>query len=257
MTPTYYLSIIIIGANLAITIILLFGLSRALRATGRPPTDVLGVVLTLGCVLFGWLAVALYLGWLGIFRSVANQPFPYIALAIGVPIVIGALLIRGSKRVREIVDAVPQSWLVGFQFYRVAGVTFLVLYAAGLLPGIFALPAGYGDAFVGLTAPLVAIGYARYHSKFDRFVALWNWCGIADLVVAVATGFLSSPSRFQILSLDAPNNLISSFPLVMVPIYAVPLSIVLHMASLTKLRQSNVHLRESLGHSDLTDPSTV
>jgi len=111
----------IIGADVAITIILLFGVWRALLTADRPPTDVLRVVLTLGCVLFGWLAVALFLGWLGIFRLPANQPFPYIALAIGVPIVIGALLIRGSRRVREIVDAVPQSWLVGFQFYRVVG----------------------------------------------------------------------------------------------------------------------------------------
>ena len=244
MNPYYYLAIGIIGANVAITTVLLFGVRHALLAAGRPPTDVLGVVLTLGCLLFGWLAVALFLGWLGIFRSADNQPFPYIALAIGVPIVIGALLIRGARRVREIVDAVPQSWLVGLQFYRVVGVIFLVLYAVGLLPGIFALPAGYGDAFVGLTALLVAIGYARYHSKYDQFVALWNWFGIADLVVAVATGFFSAPSRFQIFSLDAPNFLIGSFPLVMIPIYAVPLSIVLHLASLTKLRQgkkSRIH----------------
>jgi hypothetical protein len=125
--------------------------------------------LTLGFILFGWLAVALFLGWSGIFRSAVNQPFPYIALAIGIPIVIGALLIRGSRRVGEIVDAVPQSWLVGLQFYRVLGVIFLALYAGGLLPGAFALPAGYGDVFVGLTALPVAIGYARYGSKCVAF----------------------------------------------------------------------------------------
>ncbi len=64
---------------------------------------------------------------------------------------------------------------------------------------------------------------------------LWNWFGLSDLAVALTTGFLSAPSRFQILSLDAPNFLIGSFPLVMIPIYAVPLSIVLHLASLSKI----------------------
>jgi hypothetical protein len=54
-------------------------------------------------------------------------------------------------------------------------------------------------------------------------------------VVALATGFLSAPSRFQMFSLDAPDFLIGSFPLVMIPIFAVPLSIVLHLASLTKM----------------------
>jgi hypothetical protein len=257
MNSDYFLAIEIIGTEVAITTILLFGAWRALRAAGRPPTDVWSVVLTLGALLFGWLGAALYLGWLGIFRSAVDQPFPYIALAIGVPILIGALLIFGSRRVWGIVDAVPQSWLVGFQFYRVVGVTFLILYAGGRLPGIFALPAGYGDTFVGLTALLVAAGYARYSSKCDPFVALWNWLGLADLVVAIATGFLSAPSRFQIFSLQAPNFLIGSFPLVMIPIYAVPLSIVLHLASLTKLRQGNAHRRERFGHSELTDPGTV
>jgi hypothetical protein len=63
--------------------------------------------------------------------------------------------------------------------------------------------------------------------------------GISDLVIAVATGFLSAPSPFQIFSLDAPNVLVGSFPLVMIPIFAVPLSIVLHLASLSKIRAAH------------------
>ncbi|MBV8377740.1 MAG: hypothetical protein JO279_12135 [Verrucomicrobia bacterium] len=252
-----YLAVSIIGADVAISTVLLFGVWRALRATGRPPSNLLRVVLTLGSVLFAWLAVGLFLGWLDIFRSAVAQPFPYIAAAIGVPMVLGALLIRGSRLVREIVGAVPQSWLVGFQVYRVVGVTFLVLYATGQLPGIFALPAGCGDIFVGLTALLVAVGYARWRSRWDRLVVLWNWLGIADLVVAVATGFLSSPSRFQVFALDTPNLLIGSFPLVMIPIYAVPLSIVLHLASLTKLRRDHAPPAKRFGHRALTDAGVI
>ena len=37
----------------------------------------------------------------------------------------------------------------------------------------------------------------------------------------------------------APNVLIGSFPLVMIPIFAVPLSIVLHLASLSKIRAAH------------------
>jgi hypothetical protein len=50
-------------------------------------------------------------------------------------------------------------------------------------------------------------------------------------------GFLSSPSPPQILSFDAPIQLIGAFPLVMVPIFAVPLAVLLHIASLVKLRR--------------------
>jgi hypothetical protein len=233
----WFLSVVIVGADILIALVLLFGVDRALLGLGRTKVDRVRIVSIVGIVLFGWLFLALFLGWQGIFRSALDQPVPLIALAIGLPILVGALLLRGSNQVREIIAAVPQSQLVAFQFYRVLGVTFLVLYAAGHLPGIFALPAGCGDVMVGLTALWVGARAARTES--DQLVILWNWLGISDLVIAVATGFLSAPNRFQVFSLDAPDFLIGSFPLVMIPIFAVPLSIVLHLASLGKIRAAH------------------
>jgi hypothetical protein len=227
----WFLSIVIVGADIIIALLLLLGIRRALLALGKTKADNVRIVSMLGFVLFGWLALTLFLAGQGIFRSAVNQPVPYIALAIGIPILVGALFVRGSKQVREIIASVPQSQLVAFQFYRVLGATFLVLHAGGQLPAIFALPAGYGDLLVGLAALLIG----TRHAGNDQLVTLWNWFGISDLVVALATGFLSAPSRFQMFSLDAPNFLIGSFPLVMVPIFAVPLSIVLHLACLTKM----------------------
>jgi hypothetical protein len=43
----------------------------------------------------------------------------------------------------------------------------------------------------------------------------------------------------QLLALDRPNELIGSFPLVMIPVFLVPLSVLLHLASLKKLRQTS------------------
>ncbi len=227
----WFLSVVIVGADIIIALLLLLGLRRALLTLGKTKADNIRIVSMLGFVLFGWLALALFLAGQGTFRSAVNQPVPYIALAIGIPILVGALFVRGSKQVREIIASVPQSQLVAFQFYRVIGATFLVLHAGGQLPAIFALPAGYGDLLVGLAALLIGTRYAGN----DQLVTLWNWFGISDLVVALATGFLSAPSRFQMFSLDAPDFLIGSFPLVMIPIFAVPLSIVLHLVSLTKM----------------------
>jgi hypothetical protein len=45
--------------------------------------------------------------------------------------------------------------------------------------------------------------------------------------------------------------------LVMIPIYAVPLSVILHLASLSKLRQSQFRPEERLGHSDFRNPDPV
>jgi hypothetical protein len=66
----------------------------------------------------------------------------------------------------------------------------------------------------------------------DVLVRGWNVLGLLDLAVAITTGFLTSPSAFQAFSFDAPNELISAFPLVMVPVFAVPLAAILHVASL-------------------------
>ena len=49
----------------------------------------------------------------------------------------------------------------------------------------------------------------------------------------ITTGFITSPST--LFSYDPPNDLIAIFPLVLIPIYLVPLSLLLHLASLAKL----------------------
>jgi hypothetical protein len=63
--------------------------------------------------------------------------------------------------------------------------------------------------------------------------------GILDLTVAVTTGFITSPSA--LFNYEPPNELISAFPLVLIPVYLVPLSILLHLASLKKLRRETAH----------------
>jgi fatty acid desaturase len=132
---------------------------------------------------------------------------------------------------------VPQSWIVGVQFYRSLGVVFLMLYAAGKFPGLFALPAGLGDVAVGLSAPFVAFAYARNRREGAGAVRAWNMFGILDLVVAVTMGFLTSPSAITPLEVHPTSELITMMPMVMIPVYMVPLSIVLHIASLVKLHR--------------------
>jgi len=111
-----------------------------------------------------------------------------------------------------------------------------VLYTAGRLPGAFALPAGVGDVIVRLAAPRVGIAYARNPTNAAAFLRAWNVLGIIDLNGAVATGLLTSPSPIQMFALNAPNELISALRLVMVPVFLVPLSILLPVASLKKWR---------------------
>lgn len=236
---SWSLSAFLVVANIVITLVLLFGVRLALVKQGKTKAEVLPIVSALGIVLFAWFAVALFFACQRVFSAAANTEVPLIGFAIGIPIIVGAVLMATLPSVREIIAAIPQSWLVTLQFYRVLGAVFIILYMAGQLPGVFALPAGYGDVLVGLTALFVGAAEARHLAGRTKLVVLWNLLGLADLTIAVTTGFLSTPTRFQIFALDAPNILIGSFPLVLIPVYAVPLSVLLHIASLSKVAKAH------------------
>lgn len=230
-----YLWVYIVYASLTIPFVVVAGVSHALRVAGSPEAVRLSLVRATAAVLFGWLAVAAVLGFMGVFRAGLDRPIPFIAFGIAIPIMVGAALVRTSVSTGAILAAVPQHLLVGVQCYRGLGGIFLVLHGLGLLPGEFALPAGFGDVLTALLALPVAALYAAGFKHRNQLVVLWNIFGIVDLVIAVTTGFLTSPSPLQMLAFDQPNNLVGMFPLVMIPIYGVPLSVVFHIASLTKL----------------------
>lgn len=235
MSPPPYLWIYLTYLCTAMIILVVWGAAAALKKTGRGQNEIRRATVLVGLHLFGWLGTVALLGWLGLFAPASNQVIPYIGLAIVIPIVWGALLIKRSRLVETIIRATPQGWLVGVQCYRGAGAIFLILYGMQLLPGVFALPAGVGDVLVGLLALPVAAVYwsgARYR---NLAVVAWNALGILDLMVAVGLGFLSAPTPFQLLARTAPNALIGAAPLALIPTFAVPLSIILHGVSLTKV----------------------
>ena len=235
LVPAYLPPYILIG-TVAIVVTVLVGLHRALKRARWPDQDRKRAVLSVATLLLGWYLATLVLAWFEFYRG-ASSRVPTIQYGLLVPIIVGVVLAWKWKMLGRVIEAVPQEWIVGVQFYRALGLMFLVLYAVGRLPGAFALPAGVGDVIVGLVAPVVGIAYARNGANAAGLVRVWNLFGIADLIVAVGTGLLTSPSPIQVLAFDAPNELISAFPLVMVPVFLVPLSILLHLASLKNLRR--------------------
>jgi hypothetical protein len=231
-----YLAPYILTGTVAAVATLLFGLWRALSRSDWAKSERTRAFWSVSILLAAWFIFALTTSLAGWYRP--SSGLPTIQYPILVPILAGVLLFRGWPLLRRMVTIVPNEWLVGLQLYRALGLIFLVLYAAGRLPALFAFPAGIGDVMVGLFAPFVAAAYARSANANTAVqVRRWNWLGIADLVVAVGTGFATSPSPFQLASFDRPNTLIAAFPLALIPVFMVPLSILLHLASLHKVRQ--------------------
>ena len=135
-------------------------------------------------------------------------------------------------------DSIPVHWIILSQTYRVVGVGFINLYNLGLLPALFAFSSGYGDIIVGATAPFVAYWYVK-KKPYSRALAIaWNFIGIADLVMALSIGVLGFPRPIQALPLNPSTELLSSFPLVLITLFAVPLALLLHALSLRTLRKN-------------------
>ena len=215
---------------------LLFGLYSSLKRARLPVRDRRLTVWSAAGLLVAWFLATLLPTVLGSYRGVSSRT-PTIQYGLLIPIVVGVVLFWKWPALKRVVRLVPQEWMVGIQAYRALGLIFLLLYAGGYLPGAFALPAGIGDVIVGLSAPIAGIAFARGSRGSAAMVRAWNLFGIADLMVAVGTGFLTAPSRFQMLAFDRPNELISAFPLALIPVFLVPLSVLLHLASLAKLRR--------------------
>jgi len=236
MIVPVYLPYYVVAGTIGVIGALLFGLRGALANAGWATYDRTVTLRAVAITTNGWFLLTLALASADAYRAAADR-IPTIQYGILVPILIGGLLIWRSPRLARIIDAVPQHWLVGVQLYRALGGIFLILYAAGKMPGLFAWPAGLGDVLAGVLAPVVAIAYWRGPRENADLVFAWNLFGIADLVVAVTAGMLSSPSPFQLFAFDLPNELVSQFPLVLIPAFLVPVSVLLHLASLTKLRR--------------------
>ena len=181
-----------------------------------------------------WFAVVWSAAINGAFRA-GVSPLPLLPLAIFLPVMIGAPLLLLSKRVGRVLDAMPASWLVALQLYRVFGSWALAAWLHGLLPGVFALPAGIGDVLTGLFAVPVAIAVASGASRGRNAAIAWNLFGLADFAVAITLGMLTSPGPLQLIHPAMPSIGAGAYPDVLTPAFVVPGSILLHALSLRQL----------------------
>jgi hypothetical protein len=216
----------------AVIAVLLMGLWAGVHRTELRPRARIATWLGVAVPLVGWFVIAEWLGRSGVYEP-RPDGLPLLPIAIALPLTVGLVLALRSSRLAAVLDAIHQSWLIGVQVYRVLGMVFLIQLARGLAPWQFALPAGIGDVLTGLFAlPVAAYLIARPGDAVPRVVA-WNLFGITDLVVALTLGALTTPGPFQALAFDHPNQF--PYPLVMIPTFAVPLSIILHGLSLRQI----------------------
>jgi hypothetical protein len=186
--------------------------------------------LTIGLIA-AWFVFAFSAAALHIFKADPNLPPLALGLAALTPIVVFLLWSGTSAGFRQFVLSLNPRTLTLVHSWRIAGFTFLALYATGILPGVFALPAGLGDIAIGATAHLAATKFAN--SSRRRGFILWQILGILDLVVAITLGTTARLIDPHGVSTGVMNVL----PMSLIPTFAVPLLIILHVICIAQARR--------------------
>jgi len=197
----------------------------------------LSVSLSILAVLAVWYGLVYFLGRLGFWAQ--NPAFlPFIVFGF-IILFFWLRFLYKMPLLQNIASSIPVHWLVGVQVFRFMGIGFLTFYTLGLIPGEFAIPTGWGDVLVGTLAVPVALLLWMKQAFAKKLAIWWNYLGIADLAMALTLGNITFPKPVQMLPTTPDNLLIAMYPLVMVPLFAVPLSLIIHLFTLRKLKNHN------------------
>jgi hypothetical protein len=180
-------------------------------------------------VLLGvWLVSAAALGGMGaLLRS--PLPPPIIALALAAA---ALAVVWWSRGLRRAVSLLGTNTLVALHVVRlIVGVYFLVLWHAGVLPGEFAMFAGWGDIVVGGSAALLVAWSMAQSAPISRTgLFVWNTVGLVDILAVLLNGM-------RIFTRDP--GLLTPFgglPLALLPLFVVPIVIATHTLVFMRLR---------------------
>ncbi len=178
-----------------------------------------------------WFAFVVSASALEVFKNAYNRVGIAVGLAALIPIVVFSVWYGASDGFRQFVLSLNPRILTYLQSWRVIGLVFVILEARNVLPAIFALPAGYGDIAIGVTASWVTWKLASPGHR-NSFI-LWQALGMADLVVAMALG-----TTVSLLSPHGtPMTAMTVLPLSLVPTFLVPLFLILHVICMAQARR--------------------
>jgi hypothetical protein len=187
-----------------------------------------------------WLGLIIFLGLKGAFVGGTDSPPLALFLGFAIPVAVFFAAYFGWGAFRAFILGADLRLVAAIQAWRWGGLGFLSLYAHGVLPGLFAFPAGLGDMAIGVTAPWIVLGLIRQQSfATSRRFVFWNIMGIVDFVVALSMGTLCSGFFHGMTGLigNTTTSAMTQLPLILIPAYMVPFFIMLHSTALLQARQ--------------------
>ncbi len=223
---TDLLAVVVLALTAAVVVAIFLVLWRE-----RTSTRESRIAVVTGMVLAAWAVVAAMLARGGFFEQGDPNRVPPIGITLALVLLGLAVCLLVSPSLRRLLT--NQRNLILLNLWRLVGAVFLLLMANGQMPALWALPAGIGDIIVGAMAPWIAARVETPQGRRDAII--FHLFGMADLVVAVGLGVMTSPGAAQVFHTTPTSELATRFPLVLVPTFLVPLAFVLHVISLWQL----------------------
>jgi hypothetical protein len=189
------------------------------------------VAMVTGVVIAAWGMTTGVLAIKGFYRPPGPSSPPPVGIQLGVALVVMAAWLALSPTLRGLLS--NQKNLIRLNVWRLLGVVFLILMVTRQVPALWAIPTGLGDILIGATAFWVAAWLDAPGGR--RRAIIFNLLGLADLIVAVGLGVTTSPGPAQLFHTTPTAELVTHFPLALVPGFLVPLAVMLHVVSLWQL----------------------
>jgi hypothetical protein len=193
-------------------------------------------------LLLVWFAAAYVVGVERLLPNEGSALIAPIALTAVIPVAAFLAIYALSSRVRGLILSQDIRTLTMLQHWRVIGFAFLPLAFFGVLPGLFAWPAGLGDVAVGLAAFFVVARIGRDPAwATSAGLVRFHLLGLLDFAVAIATAGLSAGAFPNLIAAGVTSAPMDVWPLNLFPSFIVPIFIILHLSVLLKVR----HLRRA------------
>lgn len=169
-----------------------------------------------------WGVASFLLGYFGFFNFI---PRPLFGLCVMLILATLVVLYFKNKTFQHYSNQIPLKSIALFHSWRIfAGWIFLSY--SDRLPETFVNNAAYGDiiaGFLGLGVLIVGQTKLNYY--------IFNVLGLIDFFLAVGTGL------FLTFAMDPKMDSIIQLPLIMIPLFGVPISGYTHFISLYRLRK--------------------
>jgi hypothetical protein len=178
--------------------------------------------------LLGWAVVAVI--------AVATHVFAYLPVAaaqavIAAQMLIFLLVLLFAPGIREYLFTRDLRLLTLFHLWRaLPGALFLYYYySLHRLPWNFAVPGGYGDIVIAVTAPLAAQLPASASRLKSQVLLAWHVLGFLDLAGVVRAGLVNGRHNPEAM------RALTHFPLSLLPAILVALTFVVHIIAIVQL----------------------